>query len=343
MNAARQVLRFSIPGAVLVLWILTCFAVYKRFQGVDVFSSAALVRENIGALLVLLVTVPVGFIVYQIYYFTYGPIFNLWPFRWSGRLVRVDRGAAVLHGLSGPRLQALGSAFEVKLDVVHAHVRVPDPGPWKAFREENPWYRYPVEKVFHWLQLVELTKDWKDSHAKQGIRKAYTRRWHHNWDALRGLIDIAGSYPRSSHIKHEYTIFSDVYHSLGATRTAVALAWGSIVAVSLTHVGRLEDKPLASLAGLALITAMSFAVSTVLHVARLRTWGSAASSLRFALRWLLREEEAESREPRLFPGRRAKPRHHEPASPEEEIAALTRPHRLRPLRAIRGSVKGGTE
>jgi hypothetical protein len=59
------------------------------------------------------------------------------------------------------------------------------------------------------------------------------------------------------------------------------------VVLALTHVGRIAESPLQCVLGLLVITTLSTMLWIVFHIARRRTWKSAASFLRVALRWLL--------------------------------------------------------
>jgi hypothetical protein len=277
MDAARQVLRFSIPGAVLLLNGMLCFMIYRRIQGVGFDATSAILRANVEPLVGVLATIPVGFIVYQAYYFNYGPMVGVWPFPWPSELVRTDRACQVLSRLPPDTVGQLASSFELPLDLSRAYERVPDPG---------HWYRHPIKKALHWLQLLRLKPDWKEGSEDDPV-DAYEERWHNNWDVLRGMVEIAASLPGAEHVKEEYITLSDLFHALGAARTAVTVSWLAAVVLAMSHAGRFGEHPLASSIGMLLITVLSTMLWVVLHFARRRTWKSAASSLRLALRWLL--------------------------------------------------------
>lgn len=277
MDAARQVLRFSIPGAVLLLNGMLCFMIYRRCQGIGFDVTSGLLRANVEPLVGVLATIPVGFVVYQAYYFNYGPMVGVWPFPWPHDLVRTDRACQVLSRLPAPTVNALAGAFNLPLDLSRAYEAVSDPG---------RWYRHPVKKVLHWMQLLRLKRDWPSDDCADPAT-AYRKRWHDNWDVLRGMVEIAASLPGADHVKEEYITLSDLFHALGAARTAVSASWLAAVILALTHIGRVTDSPLQSLVGLLLISVLSAMLWVVFHFARRRTWKSAASSLRLALRWLL--------------------------------------------------------
>jgi hypothetical protein len=273
MDPARQALRFSIPGSLLILWALVCFLLFRRCQGVSFLDSSALVGNSVGALVAILATIPIGFVVYQAYYFGYRPVVRFWPLPWGGRFVRLDRGSQILHELQGEQVEALEEIFETSLDVTKPYNRVTDPG---------PWLRHPRRKLDYWTRKLELRPEWMAVSDRRERRRRYEARWHENWDVLRAILDISGSVKGSGQIKQEYTILSDLYHALGATRKAVAFGWGLVVFLAVVHLGRIERHP----AGLALISALTLAVSLTLHATRRRTWKSASASLKLGLRWL---------------------------------------------------------
>ncbi|MFL5897737.1 MAG: hypothetical protein ACJ76D_04660 [Solirubrobacterales bacterium] len=276
MDAARQVLRFSIPGAVLLLNGMICFMIYRRVQGVGFEVTSALLRANVEPLVGVLATIPVGFVVYQAYYFNYGPKVAIWPFTWPTDLVRTDRACQVLGRLPAATVDQLAYAFDLPLDLTPAYRRVPNPGSWHC---------HPLEKTMHWLHCLRIRSDWDE--VQGGGSVAYGVRWHNNWDVLRGMVEIAASLPGADHVKQEYTTLSDLFHALGAARTAVTLSWLAAVVLAMTHIGRILANPLESVIGLLLITGLSTMLWVIFHYARRRTWKSAASSIRLALRWLL--------------------------------------------------------
>lgn len=286
--AGKQLIRLGIPGSLLIIWGVVCYEAYRLCQGAPILDSTLTVRESVGALVAILATIPIGFLVYQIYYAIHGPLIRPWPFAWRGRLVRVDRGYHVLHRLQSQQVSALGTIFDVNLDVSKAHQRVPDPG---------SLLRHPWRKFQHWIRLAELREEWKaqvlDADPDADLGRTYSERWHDNWDVLRTIVDVAAEIPGSGELKKEYSDLADVYHGLGATRLAIRLGWLAVVCLGLSHLGRIEDHPVGSLAGFVAISLPTFAFSVVLHLARQQTWHSASASLRFGLRWLFWREAGE--------------------------------------------------
>lgn len=281
MDAARQVLRFSIPGAVLLLNGMICFMIYRRIQGVGFDVTSALLRANVEPLVGVLATIPVGFVIYQVYYFNYGPKVRVWLLPWTTDLVRIDRACQVLGRLPEATVKQLAQAFVLPLDLSVAYERVPSP---------EHWYRHPVQQVLHWLRFLRLDPDWEPPDGSEDRVTAYKERWHHNWDVLRGMLEISSSLPGAEHVREEYTTLSDLFHALGAARTAISVSWLGALVLALSHTGRIADQPFASFIGIVLITALSTILWVIFHIARRRTWKSASSSLRLALRWLLNRD-----------------------------------------------------
>jgi hypothetical protein len=307
MDTARQVLRFSIPGSILLLHGIVCYFIYRRCQGVTFVEASNALRENIAGVVAILATIPIGFVVYQGYYFTYGPILRFWPRQWKGNFVRADRGWPILSSLETQQVEALEAIFNVDIELSP---------PYDVVEAPEHWYRSPRQKVKHWLRLLELKGELKelpleavaaDGQKIKPREKAYTDRWYSNWDVLRSILDIAGSIPESSQIKAEYTTLSDLYHSLGAARTAVVGGWTLVAILAVTHFGRVEHNLLRSVAGFAAMTAVTVLLYFVLHSARRRTWKSASASLRLGLRWLFwRHHEEFAPSEAWVPGRKRK-------------------------------------
>jgi hypothetical protein len=268
MDVGRQVLRFSIPGSILLLWSVFGIILMRVIAGVHLTTATEPLRENLSAFAAILATIPVGFIVYQIYYVFYRPMFLGWPMIWYGRWIRLDRASQVLSHFEEDQIQALRDLFGAELDVSVAH------------EPEKLW-------PFRYLRLLRLSQDYRNRHEdKTTARAAYRQRWHGNWDVLRAVIDISEASDATSGVKREYANLSDIYHALGATRMAIWGAWFAASGVTLAATVNLHE-PLPNwlygLLSFSLITAM---ILVVLHETRRQTWFSASKSLLFGLRWI---------------------------------------------------------
>ncbi len=289
MNTARQILRFSIPGSIFLLNAVGCYLIYRRIQGVPFVTASTPIRENGAALIAAIATIPVGFVVYQIYYFTYEPVLRIRPLSWGGRFVRKDRGGQILKTLDPTQIATLEDILGCSIDLNEPHSIVESDGS-------------VLGRIMHRSGVLEIAGAYKTLTMESGERRlAYENLWHTHWNVLRSTVDIAGSYPGSKQVKSEYTTLSDIYHSLGAARTAVLSSWISVSVLSISHIGRVWSNPVAALGGFIAISGIAVAMYLVFHIARGRTWQTAAASLTYGLRWLDWRHGHELRRPQEDP------------------------------------------
>ena len=190
MDTARQILRYSIPGSLLLLHALACYLIFRRCQGASFSEGSNSLRENIGALVAILATVPIGFVVYQAYYFSYAPVIELWPGRWGGKFVRADRGWQILRSLAPSQVWALQKIFATEIDTREPH---------RPIEQPQDLFKEPGKTAMHWLGLLELTGPVAQLPMEDKQRQeAYQRRWYANWGVLRSIVDIAGTVPKAA-------------------------------------------------------------------------------------------------------------------------------------------------
>src|SRR5438045_166360 len=91
MDAARQVVRWSIPGTVYILIVGVMQAAFRR--GWYGPTHVGLAEGAATALLGLGASLPIGFVIFQIYYSRYRPLVL------GARYVSRDRGNEVLSPL----------------------------------------------------------------------------------------------------------------------------------------------------------------------------------------------------------------------------------------------------
>jgi hypothetical protein len=272
MNTARQILRFSIPGSIFLLHAVGCYLLSRCFQGISFATASEHIGASVTPIIAVLAAIPVGFVIYQIYYFSYEPVLRIRPLPWRGRLVRRDRGGQILKTLDPGQIDMLEKVFAREINT-DAHSVVPSG-------------KSPLGKLMHASGVLEVSGDNRHLPLEGKKRQlAYEHLWYTNWDVLRSLVDIAGSSPECEQIKVEYTNLSDIYHSLGAARTAVISAWVAVCVFSISHIGRLSDNLWESIGGLVVISGLTLGLYFVFYVARGRTWRSAEASLSFGLRW----------------------------------------------------------
>jgi hypothetical protein len=269
VDTGRQVLRFSIPGSIAVLYAAGLILVGRLAQGDSLHTVTDAVDKNVAGLVVLLASIPLGFLIYQIYYASYKPFVWLWlisraPDGW----IRLDRGSQILSVFSSQQIEALEEVFGVTLDITKPHRRA----------------QRGLARVVPLLELSNAYRAQFESPARAA--EQYRSRWYQNWDVLRALVDICESTEATRGIKREYTTLSDLYHALGASRTALWVAWVASTIVTLIYVanghGNLETGLLSVVGGLVLTSAGL----VVLHQTRRQTWMSAQASLKFGLLWI---------------------------------------------------------
>lgn len=285
MDTARQILRFSIPGSIFLLHGVVCYLLYRRIQGVPFVDASTPIRDNIAAVITVVATIPIGFVIYQLYYFRYEPVVRFGVLPWGGRFVRRDRGGQILSTLEPTQLKALEDIFQCEIDREPIHKVVPEG-------------ETLIQKLMYAMGILEV--DGRASELEGKARQhAYEDRWYTHWDVLRSAIDIAAL--QNEHVKTEYTTLSDIYHSLGAARTAITVAWIGACVLAISHIGRVFDSIGEAFLGLFLISVLTGALYFVLQMARGRTWRTAAASLSFSLRWLHWQQEQKPSPPDTEP------------------------------------------
>ena len=305
MDAARQVLRFSIPGSVLLLLVFGYIVAGQLIEGVPLAQISHRAAQNVGAAVAILASIPLGFVVYQLYYLSFHPFVRV-GLRWGRRWPRIDRGGRVLSILSPDELDDLNRAFGIaEAEVVEAKDEsVPedrldtDPDPldvdpgWGGTVGSDNWLEYlGVQRLSprYLAQFSRINPD--DPLANREAYKLaadrYEKRWYRNWDALRALIDQAKSVPEGEVVKNEYTTLSDIYHALGACRTAATMAWvvsAILLALNVSWGG--ADPGDAAIAVLVTGLVSAF-LWWVLNETRRQTWKSAQRALQYGLRYVL--------------------------------------------------------
>jgi len=329
MDAARQALRFSIPGSVLVLLSFGMVIASLALQGVAPSSILIPINENVAALVGVLAVIPIGFLTYQAYYLGVRPI--VWTSRllpWRAR-PRFDRGADILSVFSEPEQAKVRDLYELiefgseedprwgwehrkpsdarkaeKLAederlILDAELR----GTISISRQDRLEHSKGLKKLVRWiaghLGMRELAPEFIDrwpfntppktpKEEWEQARAFYELRWRTNWDLVVALIEAAAEYPDTASIKHEYTILSDLYHALGACRTACSLAFWISALTTISYVLIAHGNPW----WLGFALASSFAVCLglwlLLNHSRKQTWRAASKMIRHGFRRLMK-------------------------------------------------------
>lgn len=125
------------------------------------------------------------------------------------------------------------------------------------------------------------------------VYREYDGRWQRNWAVMRSLIEVASMKDEGKPMRSEYTLLSDIYHALGACRTAVELSWVLSLGVLLAcaSFGQIaSDQQLLRIAGaIAVPLVAAFALFALFHKTRRATWNSAQLSLEMSLNAIFRK------------------------------------------------------
>lgn len=129
--------------------------------------------------------------------------------------------------------------------------------------------------------------------ACQDCLEVYSDRFQSNWATVMAMIDYVSSHPAGVPVKTEYAAGSDIYHALGAARTAIATAALAVIgyqvvrhlvaghAVTAQAVG-------AFVVGAGVVFVLGYAQYQVIHSARERCATHLAIRTAAGLAWFSR-------------------------------------------------------
>lgn len=259
MDSARQIVRWSIPGALFFGALMFFLFLHGRaLDSPQLHADAATIATIIAA------SVPMGFLIYQIYFVFYDrglPWLNV---------VALDRGGAVIEILSKGAREHLWASIPP----------IPEGGADTLPTTHTATERRPMHWGPHRLPRGAIQKD----------REAYRERRERNMAIIRAWLD---TFPVESvgRVKREYTVLSDIYHSQGAARFAVLMAaptsvWYSLMLNRGSSCARLllwRSQLPADCADLWVMSAFTLAIAVglaaLLNMARRSTWVTARDTL----------------------------------------------------------------
>lgn len=274
MEPSRQLIRFSIPGAIFVLSAVGTYAFGKFMLGTR-FGDVESLTTLTTSITAIAASLPFGFLFYQFYHWRYGPhIF--------GGLVTRDRGRDALAGLSDDTLARLRKLFNARLDVRRHHrvVSFPVVRKLKLLRvnKEKLRARYKDIRLGNDEDKLLFEKD------NRSIRRIYTDNWYENWDVFRALLDLAATKGERPEIRQTFTSLYDIYHSLGASRLAVVAGpFAAVLYLVGFNQGTIDAHHGRSIGALVAIVAVSLLTAYILHRTRIATWKSTISRVRLDL------------------------------------------------------------
>lgn len=205
MDSARQVIRWSMPGWVFLFWL----GVFQIIQNVCVFGSfaaamehSALTQLSAGSAAVMIGSgVPLGFLIYQLYYHVY----DRWmPFSFAPQ----DRGGEILRGLPGD-VQARLRAYEPELS-------------------SNDMSETTNIRLLSYVLGPRVPRLKAEFRNRQG-KDDYRRNRLVNFEVIRFYLHVICAEIESDNFRQEYTSLSDIYHAIGASRTALICSFAAYV------------------------------------------------------------------------------------------------------------------
>ena len=238
MDTARQVIRWSIPGSILmltgVLIDLLSIAWEHAVEGHPELSLDVTAPE---VAVMTLASIPLGYLTYQFYYYRDGRVR-----RFPASLVPVDRGYAILRRLTAAKC----SEALVKLGVTTVNhqldddslERLPDDRrsvPSVAGNWPLTWLPDRLSLRVDRLQIEDAERRWYRRFAsvvrrgdsfyerRRRDRQEFYERTQDNNQVVRTLLAVLSDREVGKAIVVEYTSLADLYHGLGATRTALAV------------------------------------------------------------------------------------------------------------------------
>ncbi len=198
MDTSRQLIRWSIPGAVLIMVLVLDEFMLALITKREVAGAVVGHQLDSGiAVLLIALGVPLGFLMNQIYYLLWDGMATWSP--WFP--VPLDRGRNVLTRLD-PEHLAVVDKRGLTVDLSERAIFNSDKRIWKV----GPRGRF---------ELVENTREG---------RRAYRLARRTNWRAVRWLMLYAVDKDDSEILRGEYGGRAETYHALGGSRYAVLTA-----------------------------------------------------------------------------------------------------------------------
>lgn len=259
MDAARQVVRWSMPGWTFLFsaaGLQLATSLYWAPSLNTLLRSGPLAAIS-PALVALVVAsgVPLGFLIYQCYYFFYG---NIFPFN----IVNRDRGGEVLQSLPGDVTKALIDSANCPVDLMEM-----------CEDSAIPWLQYPI---------IRLKPEFRSHRG----RSLYRDRLQNNWETVRFLLHLLCLRNSSFEIRGEVTTLADIYHGIGASRIAVLLSVALHFAYNVVRKqGLWLQMPLRTFASIVLPYVLVYIVLVILESTRRHTLHSLQSFLRHSVRF----------------------------------------------------------
>ena len=209
MDSARQVIRWSMPGWVFLFWL----GVFQIIQNIFVYGSVSAALENSAlsqlstgaAAIIIGAGVPLGFLIYQLYYHAYDQWMPL-------SLAPQDRGGEIIRCLPVEAQEKL-RAYEPTLDI----------------DEMCESSTIPLLPLIFGPDLPRLKKRLRNRAGK----KSYRKNRQVNFEVVRFYLTVIATELKSESFRQEYTNLSDIYNAIGASRMALICSFVLYVSYNL--------------------------------------------------------------------------------------------------------------
>lgn len=243
MDAARQAVRYAIPGALATLWFIAGMVLVLHAREERSLSGALADFESVGLAQLVALILPIGFLLYQIYYATDGPE-NLW-----GWFIARDRGSEILRCLNKSTIQLIKdcTGLSVRTDfathmrtgllaglgklVLGVRVRRTCTHPITVDELEKadvPWRYVQDDDALQSLPAHHAEQRPKRSERRKSVQD-YRIRWHANSDAIRILVELISELDGCAHLRDTYRALADIYSAIGATKVAILTSASAVV------------------------------------------------------------------------------------------------------------------
>lgn len=294
MDAARQIVRWSIPGSVFLLITFInsiIIALSLGFSLPEILRSGVVRGLNTPLIILLAASgIPLGFLIYQIYYASQsrGVI--------SGKrgYVKLDHGSEFFRVLGKSHWRKCIELFRCA-PIIWKTERVSILGvpilrlqgavdvPSVTLRNANHGNVYELSKIGCPTQnTVEATD------ATTELIQVYIQNREANRHLFKSYMDYACSLNERSTLKREYTTLMDLYHGMGASRIGAVLGAASGIAVALLAYNDTPfDWPWTTSLGFVVVLIFTATITITLHRTRMLCWQSILNTVRFDMSWLL--------------------------------------------------------
>jgi len=204
VDTARQVIRWTIPGWLLIMF----FAIFTMLKSIIIGTPLAEIINLVPVPAfsfagLAIIGIPLGYVIYQIYYWGYWKVL-------PSRIVPDDRGQSILKDISG-----INSYFRDHLLKESGYKR-------ELYRTDEATYEISSKFFSVLLCLLPSFRRIPRKMSKPE-RKELIEKYQDNWYLAEfAWYKSLSKFPHVANIlQEEFKYLFDVFHSLGAVRVSV--------------------------------------------------------------------------------------------------------------------------